>query len=642
MAWSEQSTWIWVEKEAQKDTYGEFISDFIYESGKMTIRISADSNYAIYLNGNFAASEQYPDFPHYKVYDEIDITKFCKKGKNRIAIVVWYYGNELQMTYYPGKAALRFEVDCDGSLISCSNSETLSRKSLCFENGRCHTITPQLGYSCGYDTTKEDKWMADGTDGFAPSVIVDQNLPLSKRSIKKTVIKERASSELIKEDDNYYLFDLGREEVGYLTLKVKSPRRQKLTICFGEHIDDGAVRREIGGREFWVDVIVGEGETEYTNYLRRLGCRYLEVHSEAPLEIGFVSLLPCMYPLCKVEKTFKNPLHQKIYDVGVRTLELCLHDHYEDCPWREQGLYAMDGRNQMLCGYYAFNEYAVPRDNLYLMSKVNREDNLLSICIPTTFDYAIPSFTLHYISAVYEYGIYSGDMSLAREILPKLQAMIKAFTDRIDNGLIRNFTPGGYPGYWNFFEWREGLNGYDKEAKTNRKEASLNCLLSLTLQKMQAICDALSIPATYGEIAKTLNIETRKAFYNPETGLYSNLLDKEDYSELVNSLAVLCGAAQGAEARRICEILCRDNDLTPISLSMACFKYDALLSVNAEKYSPSVISSIETVYKKMLNAGATSFWEETDGADAFAKAGSLCHGWSAMPVYYFHRLEEYL
>ena len=99
----------------------------------MTIRISADSNYAIYLNGNFAASEQYPDFPHYKVYDEIDITKFCKKGKNRIAIVVWYYGNELQMTYYPGKAALRFELTCDGNLISFSNSETLSRKSLCFE-----------------------------------------------------------------------------------------------------------------------------------------------------------------------------------------------------------------------------------------------------------------------------------------------------------------------------------------------------------------------------------------------------------------------------------------------------------------------------------------------------------------------------
>ena len=80
-----------------------------------------------------------------------------------------------------------------------------------------------------------DKWMADGEDGFAPSVIVEQDLPLFKRSIHKTVIKERASSELIKQDENYYLYDLGREEVGYLTFKVTSDRKQKLTICFGEH-----------------------------------------------------------------------------------------------------------------------------------------------------------------------------------------------------------------------------------------------------------------------------------------------------------------------------------------------------------------------------------------------------------------------
>lgn len=40
----------------------------------------------------------------------------------------------------------------------------------------------------------------------------------------------------------------------------------------------------------------------------------------------------------------------------------------------------------------------------------------------------------------------------------------------------------------------------------------------------------------------------------------------------------------------------------------------------------------------MLKAGATSVWETTDGASAFNNAGSLCHGWSASPIYFYHIL----
>jgi hypothetical protein len=40
----------------------------------------------------------------------------------------------------------------------------------------------------------------------------------------------------------------------------------------------------------------------------------------------------------------------------------------------------------------------------------------------------------------------------------------------------------------------------------------------------------------------------------------------------------------------------------------------------------------------MLSAGATTFWETELGEADFENAGSLCHGWSALPIYYFHRL----
>lgn len=42
----------------------------------------------------------------------------------------------------------------------------------------------------------------------------------------------------------------------------------------------------------------------------------------------------------------------------------------------------------------------------------------------------------------------------------------------------------------------------------------------------------------------------------------------------------------------------------------------------------------------MLDDGATTFWETELGADDFGGAGSLCHGWSAIPIYYLSVLAE--
>ena len=39
-------------------------------------------------------------------------------------------------------------------------------------------------------------------------------------------------------------------------------------------------------------------------------------------------------------------------------------------------------------------------------------------------------------------------------------------------------------------------------------------------------------------------------------------------------------------------------------------------------------------YAVMLDGDSPTVWEVIDGADGFGGAGSLCHGWSAIPVLY--------
>lgn len=633
----ESSKWIWCGESPKADEYGEFYSEFDYRGGKLLLRISADSNYAAYLNGRLAAFGQYADFPYDKVYDEIDITEFAVSGKNSLAIIVWYYGIDTTQVYYKGNAALMFDLLCDGNSVLTSDETTLSRMSRAYKNHLEKSITSQVGFSFYYDATAEDNWMMGELKGFSPSYVVKQTLPLRIRPCKKLCLeKARDGKEIKRFSDTGILYDLGTNEVGFLRIEVESDTEQELVISYGEHIADGCVRRNIGSRDFSVQVKVGKGKTVYMNPFRRLGCKYLQMSSEAPIKLGSIAIVPTVYPVKELPRPALTKAESEIYDVCIRTLKLCMHEHYEDCPWREQALYCMDSRNQMLIGYYAFGEYEFPRSNLQLISKDCREDGLLSICYPINKDLVIPSFSLHYFTQCLEYYEHSGDITLLSEVYPKLCSILKVFTDRMvtEGDIIPPFE-----GMWNFYEWSTGLSGHGGY-NSAECDLPLSALLSIALQNMDKICKVLGEPSSFGKLAEKLNANINKTFFDPENGLYFDQPDTRRFSKLSNSLAVLCGAADEKLTESICYKLINDNTLTEITLSMQTFFFDALLKCDREKYKGYILSSIEEKYRPMVEYGVGTVWETELGQSDFGNAGSLCHGWSAIPVYYYHILKK--
>ena len=627
-----QAKWIWADVSRNSDQHCNFYVPFSYASGPVQLKISADSNYAVWVNGKLANSGQYPDYPHYKVFDSLELADLCVPGENHLAISVWYYGKS-NFSYYPGVPGLLYELRIGEETVLCSGADTLSRLDPCYENGRQKKITGQLGFGFAYDLTREDSWKTGCLKGFSKSIVQKQNPELFPRPVEKCAILPFLPGKIVGGNgSDHFLLDLGREEVGFLQFRLKSSCQQKLLVAYGEHILDGGVRRIIKYRDFSVEFTLREGENLFTDPFRRFGCRYLEFFTDSPVELVDAGLLPVEYPLTVTGKAPENPLWKQIYDVSVRTLQLCMHDHYEDTPWREQGLYAMDSRNQMLCGYYAFSEYRFPRANLLLMSKCRREDSLLDICFPTGSKLTIPSFSLHYFTQVWEYTQYSGDLTLAREIYSRLQQLLSIFLTRMDSGLVPTWEGKDY---WNFYEWEKGLDGTLGTAESSCFDAPLNCLFSLALQRMGNIARALSEEDLYTGLVEPLNRKIRQHFFDDKAKAFRNSEKDPHFSQLVNALAILCGAAEEDSASIAQALADPDSDWTPATLSMRCFVYDALLMVDKDKYRSHILSDIETRYQTMLDAGATSFWETEKGAGSFDEAGSLSHGWSAMPVYYY-------
>ena len=630
-----KADWIWCESEGHADEYGEFYSAFNYDGEDVVkLKISADSNYAVYINGILAVFGQYADFPYDKIYDEVDITKFCKSGLNHVAIIVWYFGIVTTSVYYKGEASLIFEIS-DGKNILCfSGEQTLSRLSRTYAQHVCKIITSQIGLSFSYDMTKEDNWKTGDLCGFLNSVTVSKHPSCRIRPNEKLILEDKVLGKEIKRiSHNDIIFELGSEQVGFVSLDITSDTEQDIIVAYGEHTVDGNVRYSFGGRNFSFKMRLRKGENKYLNPFRRLGARYLEIKSDSHVTVNEAAIMPTMYPVTLKNRPKLNEYRSKIYDICVNTLRFCMHEHYEDCPWREQALYCMDSRNQMLCGYYAFGEYKFPRSCLELISKDDRKDRLLSICYPVNFDYCIPSFSIHYITECMEYLQYSGDKEFIEEIYPKLESVLSAFLERRENGLVPIFEGKQY---WNFYEWSHGLDGSGRGYEQSKFDIILNALISIALENMSKIGDILGKPNQYRDMIPEINSRIREEFWNEEKGIFANCPDKAGYSVLGNSLAILCGAAE--DPNRVCEKMLNLEGVTDISLSMRCFKYDAMLLADKGKYKDYILSEIDENYRPMLELGNGTVWETDKGESDFSNAGSLCHGWSAMPIYYYNIL----
>ena len=626
-----KSEWIWVSAGECADQYAEFC-DILTYAGKCAVemRLSCDSDYVLYINGSYVSSNQYGDYEHYKIYDVLDITPYLHMGENSIGILVYHCGVDTSR-YLPAKAGLIYEVLSDGEILAYSSTQTRSRVSPTYATGNRVFVSSQLGYTFFYDATKAT------AEGFELSVCVEKHCEFFSRPIKKAKLLERRPMKAVTRcDDMHYLIDLGGETVGLPSLEFLSETEQALTVAWGEHIEDGGVRRVIGGRHFYFEYRATAGKNSFTEYMLRIGCRYLEVFSEAPIVLGYVGVRPQVYETEVRPVHFAKELDRKIYDICVNTLQCCMMEHYVDCPWREQALYAFDSRNQMLCGYFAFRDgnAAYARANLKLIGQDHRAGGLLSICYPCGTKLAIPSFSLYYLIAIKEYLEHTGDTGLAAELLAKMRGILDAFFANSKDGLVQRFEGGEL---WNFYDWSKFSEGTLGVSESAEADAVINCLFVMALDAFESICGAVGAEFPYFGAAEQLRARIKEAFWCDDSGIFTMRRGREEYTALANALAILAGVVSGADAERVCEALASGR-LVDCSLSMKVFAYDALLNTDMAHYRDFVIAEIRKNYGRMLEVGSDTVWETVNGASDFGGAASLCHGWSAIPIYIYHKL----
>ena len=679
--------WIWHNDYHKENVYLNFFETVKGTKGKnYKVYISVDSNYALYINERFVESGQYADYLNYKVYDVIDVTDFIEDGENAIRIVGYWQGRDCS-TYRKEAAGMMYVITEDGKEIVVSDEKSQVALNSCYQSENVPMTSGQLGFNYAYNCLN-----ADEKTGLKNADVQDKDVPMFPRPIKKLDIGEKMPSKIIARGeikDNgaynnagermqnaymsfrynpskiplpsadgielkaesaesegiYFIIDRGCETVGYTDIEIEVPEECDIVIGHGEHLDDMRVRAFIGGRVFAAPYRAKAGLNKFFNPMRRLGLRYMQINIYAKTaKVHYAGIRTTHYPV-SYEPYFKcsDHLHNKIYEISLKTLEHCMHDHYEDCPWREQALYAMDSRNQMLCGYYCFSEFDFAKSSLRLIGLSLRDDNLTELCSPARVRTTIPCFCAIYVTQIYEYLIHSGDKDFAREMLDVITRITDNFASMIkENGLLTALTE---PKHWNFYEWQTGMNpGYgsdDMEKLTY--DAPLCAFVSMALSSLSGVYRILGDKESaekYMKLHNNLNAAIDKHFWNDEVKAYNTYIkvasgEKTHLGELTQALIVYCGACPEDKIDDVLGHIAA-GEYYPATLSHSIFKYEALMR-RPEKYAKFVLNDIAKDWGHMLYNNATTFWETIDGADAFGNAGSLCHGWSAIPVYIYFK-----
>lgn len=704
--------WIWpAEPSGDINQYLEFRHEFelaeICKDSK--IYISVDSEYAVWVNGQFVHCGQYHDFPDDKTYDTLDLSGKLTAGKNTLCIIAYYQG-EGSFQYLHGDPGLVYAL-VSGCTSVVSGEASIYRLSKAYHNGDIARITPQLGFTFAYDTEGDDGWRCncykpnlDWTHIYTKDIKPLESRKVTRpRPIKKLDILDRVQTKVVSQgvftrlpvdgltvaeqmqsdflsmtvadqifsgsfrvsfpseegvsvaNTNipanggvYVVIDLGREEAGVFDIDIEVPTATVVDVAWGEHLDDLRVRASIGGRNFAARLTCKPGRQTFTHYFKRMAGRYLQLHILNPqpgTKIYYAGLLPTEYPL-QVPGEFNSPdtLQKKIFDTAIRTLHLCMHEHYEDCPWREQALYGMDSRNQALTGYYCFGEYDFPAASFKLLGDSLQEDGYQELCAPMTFSITIPSFSMAWILETAEQYLHSGNLDTAKTAYPTVAKMVNTYIASMSDGVLP--CPVG-DRFWQFYDWADGLDGTApgtdgwKKVEGKQLDSTFNGFYALALISAVSLAeacgfadDAFKYRTALGELKSNFH----NTFYDTEAEAYLTSIGEgisRHFAELPQALAILTGLAPVETAAQLREKLASENNgMTETTLSQSLYKFESLLQ-DPDKYAPWVFSKVAKDWSYMLQNGATSFWETIKGGDDFGNAGSLCHGWSGTPVYLY-------
>lgn len=433
---------------------------------------------------------------------------------------------------------------------------------------------------------------------------------------------------LSEEKGKEYIYDLKTQSIGYIDLEIEASQKGKIDVYLVEYIrEDGVIQHTTQGETFYrngFSLIVDEDVTTFTSLKRRSG-RYAIVRVYGDINIKSIVMKESVYPV-KNRALFKtsNEDMNKIWDMSMRTLELCMEDTFTDCPLYEQNCWVGDMRNEALFAYTAFGAHDLAKRTISLAAESLEIQDLVAACVPSySVPATIPVWSFLWNIAIKEYYLYSRDLDYIKEIWPDFKLNLENTQKYINKeGLFE-------AEFWNMFDWGD----VDWQGRSTMLFNSI--MIGAALEDgiyLADLIDDLEFKS-YCMNYKAELVNSVNSYYSE--GSYPDNTDNLSSRSIITlAVAYLYGFCDEPER------LIKDTDQlnkigSPFSLQ---YLYEAYEKAN---YHTLIIDEIVETYTLMIEAGSTTVWEVLPGTSygpADFPTRSHTHAWSSTPIYFFTRI----
>ena len=347
--------------------------------------------------------------------------------------------------------------------------------------------------------------------------------------------------------------------------------------------------------------------------------RYLFVSDEKVEVKAEYEYLPLEY---KGSFHCSEEIINKVWDVAAYTFHLNSREFFLDGIKRDRWVWSADAYQSLFVNRYLFFDKEIEKRTLIALGGKQP----FKVHINTIMDYSF-----FWIISLYEYYKTYGDKDFLEQIQDQMKAVMDFCLKRRDeDGFMR-----GKPGDWVFIDWAP----MDKTGALCGEQI----LFAKAMECYAAICAVIGRDDRgLGGKAEKLRKQIFEKFYDTEKKVFIDSYEsgKRNVTRQSNILAYLFLSCDDTVKKDIYERVVLNDEVPQITTPYFKFYEN---QVHCKAGNTNLLEkSIREYYGSMLATGATTLYEEYDptmtGVEHYAMYGnpfekSLCHAWSASPIY---------
>ena len=351
--------------------------------------------------------------------------------------------------------------------------------------------------------------------------------------------------------------------------------------------------------------------------------------ADEPLRVESVALVETRLPAA-MEASFAcdDPFVEALQPVCERSLLMCMHETFFDCPYYEQQMYPGDSRVQYLVAtLFGETGRRAVRNAIALYDADRRENGQIPMNCPTRGTQESLPFTCCQAMMLGDLAWNHDDPATVRARLPGLCHTLLGMEDFANGDGLLGATQG-----WNFVDWvPEWDHGVPPDGDSDRPNAEINLQYLHALLSGVRSAEALGethLAAHFSAKADRLRAAIRAAFWCPEKALFATDGARTAFSQHAQVLALLGNVVAGEEAERCFAALLEGMPrLSRCSIYFRHYLFETFFKFRR----PDLFFSNLTFWHDCLDWHCSTILEVPD-----TDSRSDCHGWGSHPLWHLH------